>query len=299
MKKIVFMLVVTFMGILPHTLVAKQETSQSPEKPKLSAKQLKAMVYPLTKDQIKKGINEIERRKQPKGIPADQFRCVKEINTYRFLCGVDSNMVIDPTLVTQAEAAALACKNAGKLSHGLGDYTDRCNLHMNTGPEALNSQIFNYMRDIGAHNREKRGHRKHILDPVLMATGFSKNGHYAAMSVNGRTGTNTMTQGWGYPGRGYFPVKWFETDGWSYYPANGKSCPKDQTTVKMWKLKKSPRLPFTNDPTPKDGSPIKINAIFPTGDALAFEPQAEARGIYWIQIIVRGEIIDQYVVEFY
>ncbi len=313
-SKLSFSLTLTFIICTSFFFIHATETkpTPTPPQPKIKQPQLsesqkyKLLLYPRTKDQINKGIKSIEARKIPKNVLPDQHKCANKLNIYRWLSGVDSNVSICETGIQYAISASKACNKAKKLSHALGDNTEKVNLHMNSRAIQLHEQIDAYMNDAGDNNREIRGHRMHCLDPRLGESGFASDENYYAMCVyppSRSVAPHTLSKGWGYPGKGFYPIKYLHGNGWSYYPPSGVKLPKDQTTVKMWHLKSAPRAPFPdNEPKKNQGTPVNITATFPTGDNLVFEPEIPIpykKGIYWIRIDVGDRIIDQYLVELF
>ena len=98
-------------------------------------------------------VKEILARKPASGISKDSQDAVNLLNVYRYLCGVPHDVEASKTLNENAEKAAQACKTANTLSHDLGDYTNKCNLAMNSGRMTMKSSVTQYVDDRGANNR--------------------------------------------------------------------------------------------------------------------------------------------------
>ena len=252
-------------------------------------------LYPRTKEEIRSGIREIDGRKKPEGISRDVFDATKQLNIYRFLCGVPANVEPDAGLSTSAEDAAIACQKNGGLSHELGHSTNRCNL--STGG-SMEKSVGQYIEDSGDNNREKRGHRAWCLNPPMKRVGFgSAGGSYSAMWCMNTEG-RSIDGLWTYPGKGFFPLEYLHGNAWSVYGV-GRSDPSEKIKVEMFRLSKRPDAPFSaTEEIP--GREIKINHVSSAmHKGINFEPDdAAKRGAYWIRVHV-GDTCEGYLVELY
>jgi hypothetical protein len=186
---------------------------------------------------------------------------------------------------------------AGKSSHDLGHYTDKCNLH--TGQSSILNSVSGYIDDPGAKNRNERGHRRWCLNPTMGVTGFGKSADkkYFAMwamdhSANGvREGTI-----WSYPGRGLFPIKYLHGSGWSLYLTES-APPVGSLKVEVYRLVTRPEKPFGTGEIPGEELPVPHVSTYLNG--INFEPTGAAikkPGLYYVRIRGTG-LREQYVVE--
>ena len=255
---------------------------------------LDAKLYPRTREEIRAGIHEIERRPRPKEVPKAIHDATTQLNIYRFLCGVPSNVVEDEDYSKEAEDAAIACKENGGLSHTLGHSTERCNL---TTMGDMKGSVERYIEDSGDNNREARGHRDWCFNPPMAKVGFGSAGKaYSAMLCQDSSGTSISGK-WSYPGMGLFPVDYMHGNAWSLY---GVTMPPsaDNIKVEIYKLPRRPDKPYTSDES-VPGRVIKVRHVSLAFHGINFEPDEPGkRGIYWVR--VKGEGIEEgYLVEMY
>jgi len=252
-------------------------------------------VYPRTKAEIQDGIREIEKRAKPADIDKDVHEATQQLNIYRFLCGVPSEVEPDVTFSKNATLAALACKKKGGLSHTIGSFTDRCNLSSMGDVVASVSQ---YIEDSGANNRDMRGHREWCLSPPMGKVGFGSGGDsYSAMWCMDTSGKGKMRGIWTYPGRGLFPLKYMHGNAWSLY---GIEKPKSAAEVKVevFRLSKRPEKPFSANED-IDGQVVKVNHVSLGMGSINFEPEDPAkRGTYWVRV-KGGGVSEGWLVELY
>ncbi len=251
-------------------------------------------LYPKSKEDIRAGIHAIERRPKPKDLPKPIHEAVQQLNIYRFLCGVPSDVSADAEYSKEAEDAAAACKENGGLSHELGHSTDHCNL---TTMGDVKGSVRGYIEDSGDNNREVRGHREWCLNPPMGKVGFGSAGaEYSAMWCMDTSG-KSLNGRWSYPGMGYFPLDYMHGNAWSLYGAGQPASP-DQIKVEIFKLPKRPDKPYTATDAIA-GRVIKVNHVSLSMHGINFEPDEPAkRGIYWVR--VKGEVMNEgYLVELY
>ena len=200
-------------------------------------------------------------------------------------------------MIAAAEDAASICKKNGKLSHGFGHSTDKCNLAMNSANLTNESSVTQYMEDSGANNRERRGHRRWCLNHRMGKTGFGLAGDYSAMYSMDHSGRG-IRKNYSYPGHGYYPIKYLHGNGWSYYLVNGNAPSKCE--VQVWRLrKKDDRLPAWSKTPNGVALPVKYVNIY--ANSIIFEPQDEPvtkKGYYLVRIKGKG-LKEQYLVKLY
>ena len=252
-------------------------------------------LFPRTRDEIRDGIREIEKRPKPPEVSKELHKAAQQLNIFRFLCGVPSEVIADPEYSTSATEAAIACKQNGGLSHALGHSTDRCNL---SSIGDFVASVAQYMADSGDNNRDARGHLAWCLNPSMGKVGFgSAGGSYSAMWCMDGSG-HSITGSWAYPGKGLFPIEYVRGNAWSVYGTRVKG-PADKIQVEVFKLPKRPEQPYgANDIIP--GHLCKVTHVS-TGmnNAINFEHEdSNKRGIYWVRIS-EDHNSDGYLVELY
>ncbi|MGI9244783.1 MAG: hypothetical protein ACR2RV_28525, partial [Verrucomicrobiales bacterium] len=238
-------------------------------------------LYPHTKKEIREKLAEILKRKPPEGIESKQQETVNLLNAYRYLCGVEPNAVADKKKVQEAHQAAAACQKHGGLSHSIGSYTNKCNLHSGGN---MTSSVRGYINDGGANNREKRGHRRWCLNPKMVKTGFGDAGRYSAMWALDSSGAASK-ENYAYPGAGYFPKDYLHGNGWSFYSTGGVPSA-DKLEVEVFKLTRRPEKKFgiTSD---IPGRKVKVGYVHSYANVVNFEPDRETvskGGIFWVKL---------------
>ena len=251
-----------------------------------------AALYSRTRKEIEAGIREIAKRPKPKDLAAEVHEATKKLNIYRFLCGLPADVQGDAQCSKNAEDAALACKQAGTISHSLGHSTEKCNLSSMGNVVATVSQ---FMEDGGDNNRDSRGHRAWCLNPPMGKVGFGSGGKsFAAMWCMDSSGKSQKGT-WAYPGMGLFPLEYLHGNAWSFYGIDQATNPK----VEIFRLAKRPEQAF---PATADipGHVIKVSRVSRAMmNGINFELAEPAkRGIYWVR--VTGESLHEgYLVELY
>ena len=254
-------------------------------------------LYPRTKAEIKDQIKALLKGEGRKNRASQEQKATNILNVYRYLCGVPYNVKNDRGLNSHCEAAAKICLQKGKLSHGFGHYTDKCNL---SSMGDMVASVPQYIDDAGGNNRERRGHRRWCLNPAMGKTGFGSGGSaYSGMWSMDHSGRGTRAKFWSYPGKGYFPRDYMHGTAWSYYqqdavPAKGK------IKISIFKLRKVPEKKILSKTEP-EGRDIGVKYISTYGNTINFEPDkftAGDRGIYWVRITGGGLRVG-YVVEFF
>lgn len=237
-----------------------------------------------SKSAIRSKIREIKARKPGNGISRDQQKAVNSLNIYRYLCGLDYDVKAYGKWVVRAQEAAETCEKNARIAHDLGGYTDACNLSV--GKPSMESTVEQYIADMGANNRDARGHRMWCLHPQLGRTGFGIKGSYSAMYVKDDTGGKAPRKGWCYPGRGYFPLDFLHHNAWSYYSSEELPA---SLQVEVFKIRKTPEKPYSkNEEIPGERLPVPFTKVM--GTWVNFEPLQETvgRGTYWVRLKAPG-----------
>lgn len=251
-------------------------------------------LYPRTKLDIKTKIREIEKRKPPKGVSQAYQDSMNQLNIYRYLSGVPSDVVTTPELTANCEAAAQACLKHGSLSHDIGSFTNKCNLHQGRG---LETSLTGFIGDAGAHNRNHRGHRRWCLDYPMGKSAFGQAQGFVAQWVMDRSGKKA-TESWAYPGKGFYPKERVHGNAWSLYLTQ-KAPPVDQLTVEVFKIPNRPKSAYGRS-SKIPGKKLPTEFVFSYNNAINFEPDSSTvgSGIYWVRI-KGGGVSEGYVVELY
>ncbi|WP_339299301.1 S-layer homology domain-containing protein [Paenibacillus sp. FSL R5-0623] len=179
------------------------------------------------------------------GVVSDAYleQGLNAANFYRFITGLQGDLVLDPTLNRQAQHGAVVVSTGGYLSHypkqpgdmpkdffdtGLKSASSS-NLYVTSSAKdnVLTKSIQAYMNDSDASNIDRLGHRRWILSPQLQRIGFglatrSEAGktydqYYSAMQVfdKSRTGGTSFNYSL-FPNQGAFPIEAFgSTQAWS------------------------------------------------------------------------------------
>ncbi|WP_186333816.1 S-layer homology domain-containing protein [Paenibacillus xylanexedens] len=164
-------------------------------------------------------------------------------NFYRFITGLQGDLVLDSTLNRQAQHGAVVVSTGGYLSHypeqpgdmpkdffDIGSKSaSSSNLYLTSSAKnnVLTKSIQAYMNDSDASNIDRLGHRRWILSPQLQRIGFglatrSEAGktydqYYSAMQVFDKSRTGSAPFNYSlFPNQGAFPIEAFgSTQAWS------------------------------------------------------------------------------------
>lgn len=118
------------------------------------------------------------------------------VNNIRYIAGLSDNLTLDEQYTKEAQAAALVCSVNGYISHTppkpsdmseelyqLG-YKGASSSNLGRGHSGIYSSILDgYMEDSDSSNINQIGHRRWILYPGLMKTGFGCVNNTYSMSV--------------------------------------------------------------------------------------------------------------------
>jgi len=247
--------------------------------------------------EIRSMIREISARKAPNGISTKVQDAVNLLNVYRYLSSVPYDVKADKGMIKGSEDAAKICREKGQLSHDFGHSTDKCNLAMNSGNLTMENSVMQYMKDSGANNRARRGHRRWCINHKMGKTGFGIDGAYSAMyslDQSGRGGRKNYS----YPGHGFYPIKYLHGNGWSYHLASGKA-PAD-CQVEVWRLsKRDDKITAWNkEPSGKKLACSYVNVY---SDTVVFEPESKEitkKGYYLVRLKGSG-FKEQYLVKLF
>ena len=253
-------------------------------------------LYPRSLVELEDELDEILKLPGKSGYAENQIKALNILNAYRFLSGVPADLKLDKDKVSGATDAANACQKHGSLSHDIGSFTDKCNLHQ--GQATIASSISGYMDDPGPNNRNDRGHRRWCLNPPMAEVGFGEStnkGFYAMWSMDhGGKGNKGI---WAYPGEGLYPLSYLHGNGWSCY-LNEKAPPADELKVEVYRLLERPEKPFSsNEEIPGEALPVSFVHTYENG--INFEPTGKIftdPGIFYVRI-KGGGVKEAYLVE--
>lgn len=179
-----------------------------------------------------------------------------QLKQARMLAGVPyKDIVVKEAYTAEAQAAAELLVILGRLDHhppqvkGVSDALYRLgkpgcghsNLAM--GYKTLAEAMLGWLDDSDERNRNVLGHRRWMLDPKLVQTGFGQKGHYYANYVLDQSRKDTpdfKTVAW--PADGYHPARFFGPEGcWnvSLNPAHFQTPDVKKIRVTMYGLGKN------------------------------------------------------------
>jgi hypothetical protein len=187
-----------------------------------SPKQIEAARAQLLKDAAA-WVMKAGRPPNPNAPSAEALaRSLAKVNTYRYLCDVPADVVLDNDYINLCQHGAEILVKVGSLTHNpprpagvsdeayqLGkDGCGRSNLFMGGDPVA---SVDAYMNDSDDRNIDRLGHRRWILNPRMAKTGFGGSGKFSAMySFDGSREATPQYDFVCYPPRGYCPKALFD-----------------------------------------------------------------------------------------
>lgn len=253
-----------------------------------------------------------EAAKALKECSDEERDAMAELNIYRYLSGLPSEVALDRDCCEIAVKASEGCAKIGTLSHEAAPEGKSCNICQGEGNFA--ACVHGFVEDPGDNNRAERGHRMWCLHHDLVKTGFgcdSKKEYFAMWVSNGGMAPRPKTKRRGkevefyaYPGNGYYPVSRLKGNGWSVYA--GSALPPDEPEIHVFELTARPDMPFTSATIPKDAKEVKVDyQKLSRGRGgwapgwVVFEPgvKPDAGKIYWVSL-KSGTVRIGYVVEF-
>ena len=223
--------------------------------------------HPVSLEHLKRTVKEIQRRKGDSTDGQIQS-AINNLNTYRFICGLDYAVKIDEGYNQICAAAAEICNTLGKLTHGPENpgweearYQEarkgcgRSNLAVGS---SVSGSVHMYMNDSDPGNISRLGHRRWCLNPRMGKTGFGSNGRFSAMwSMDGSHSDQTELDFIAFPTRGYMPTSYFKRHyAWSVTLRKHAYKFPDKLSaenVKVYKLRGNEARPRPGD------APLKLN----------------------------------------
>lgn len=135
---------------------------------------------------------EIKRRVADPAAQAEREAAVRNLNGYRYLCGLPFDVGLDRAHIAYAEAGSDLLKAIGKLDHkpanpGLPEdafkagYRGTSSSNIFMGLKEMGGTVHGYMDDSDASNIKMLGHRRWCLNPKMARTGLGRNDNFSAM----------------------------------------------------------------------------------------------------------------------
>jgi hypothetical protein len=192
------------------------------------------LIYPRAQVQIVEAFARIERETQayvaalPKPVnpgsapPADQAQALARLRQYRNLCGLDHDVLLDPTYTDEAQEGAEILAAIGKLDHhpskptgwSDADYAKAKNAcghgNLAMGAGSLIRAVDMWMDDSDASNIGALGHRRWMLNPVMQSCGFGISGKFQVIWAHDDKRSKPVRQQWqAFPPPGFVPASHF------------------------------------------------------------------------------------------
>lgn len=283
----------------------------APAKPAAGADpKVNKRLYPRSLSEIVQAVKHIrEVAAASKDFTDEERTALADLNIFRYLSGVPSEVPLDRKCCEIANKASEGCKKIGTLSHDAAPEGQSCNLHQ--GQADFSQMVAGYMEDPGDNNRDARGHRMWCLHPFLAKTGFGRDGtneFYAMWVSEGGLANNGKSKSrqefHAYPGNGFYPLSRLHGNGWSVY--SGSALAPGEAEIKMYQLTARPEMPLNAANMPKDATEVKIGFQKRNGSEggwtlgwEVFEPDVKPKvgDIYWISVKSKS-VRFGYVVEF-
>lgn len=181
------------------------------------------------------------------------------LNGYRYLCGLDSEVVLKDEYNQTCKFGAYLCSVIGHIEHtppkpaGMDDLvfkrgyegTSHSNLFWSSGPDGLTNSVNGYMDDSDASNVGRVGHRRWCLHPTLGATGFGQVRGYSAMwSMDASNSAGKGEHIICFPAAGFYPLAyWLGNAAWSISLDPGRFQVEDNPGIKVYLLGGTIRFP--------------------------------------------------------
>jgi hypothetical protein len=219
-----------------------------------------------------KGPAGIDRSKEGKGpkavvndlvIKSDELKRARaellRLNGYRYLCGLDADVVLKEEYNLTCKFGAYLCSVIGRIEHtpakpaGMDELvykkgyegTSSSNLFWSSGPDGLTGSVNGYMDDSDASNIARVGHRRWCLNPAMGATGFGQVRGYSAMwSMDASNAAGKGEHIVCFPAAGFWPLAyWPSRAAWSISLDPGRYRVEDNPELKVYLLGGTDRFP--------------------------------------------------------
>jgi len=213
---------------------------------------------------------DIKRRVADPAAHAEREAAVRNLNGYRYLCGLPFDVGLDRAHIAYTEAGSDLLKVIGKLDHtpsnpGLPEdqykagYKGTSSSNIFMGLKDMGPTIHGYMDDSDAKNIKMLGHRRWCLNPKMARTGLGRNDNFSAMwSMDGGRDEAVEYDYTAFPPPGLVPNAVFKKDyAWSVSlnPSKYKLPEEKSVKVKVYPAKLNPK---TGD-VDKAPQPLELN----------------------------------------
>ena len=224
---------------------------------------------------------------------------VNMVNFFRFLCGLPADVQLKPELTELAQHGSVLNAAWGRIEHKLpkpagmtDDFYGKANQgigssNLHRGVSTISKSVLEWIENAGERNIELLGHRRWILYPGMLYTGFGFVTGYTSMYCFDNSRKDVEYQYVAFPSGAAFPVDFFGSSwAWSVSlnPAMYQMPIKTDITVtltevatgKKWNFGKDKNAGFFQVETSNFGIPICI----------IFRPQliASYKGAYRVTI---------------
>jgi hypothetical protein len=247
---------------------------------------------------------DVKRRVADPAAQADREAGVRNLNGYRYLCGLPYDVGLDRAHIAYAEAGSDLLKAIGKLDHtpsnpGLPEaeykagYKGTSSSNIFSGRKEVAGTVHGYMDDSDPSNIKVVGHRRWCLNPKMARTGFGLNGSFSCMwSFDGARTEPVEFDYVAFPPPGLVPNAVFKKDyAWSVSlnPSKYKLPDEKNVKVKVFPAKLNPN---TGD-VDKAAQPIELNHFgvdqggFGVKGCIIFRPapfSVDPGAAYWCEI---------------
>ncbi len=247
---------------------------------------------------------DVKRRVNDPALQADRETGVRNLNGYRYLCGLPHDVGLSRAHIAYAEAGADLLKAIGKLDHtpsnpGLPEaeykagYKGTSSSNIYSGQKEVGGTVHGYMDDSDKSNIDRLGHRRWCLNPKMARTGFGINGGFSCMwSFDGSRQETVEYDHVAFPPPGLVPNAVFKKDyAWSVSlnPAKYKKPDAKNVKVKVTPAKLNPKtgdLEKAPQPLELDYYSVDLGG-FGISNCIIFRPapfSTDPGAAYWCEI---------------
>lgn len=174
---------------------------------------------------LKKSLQKIYKAKvKSKSAPEEHVAALRQLNAYRYLCGLPADITLDKEQSKYCQAAAKVLNTLGDLSHtpekpagvDAATYKDgyEGTTHSNLAIRGnLAESVDLYWYDSDNFNLDRIGHRRWCMNPEMKTTGFGREDNVCVMwSMDHRRESVPEHLYLAFPPQGYMPLEYFSSD---------------------------------------------------------------------------------------
>ena len=257
--------------------------------------------YPRSRSEIKKALERLasEQGSADSAANADAgtLACCRIVNTYRYLCGLSSDVRPDAALAERAAQFISAAKEQGSVD---GQLQARfgCNVVLCNPDETVPTAFLSSFSDDAIPPVEQCTFRGGYMIPGLKAIGVSKGSVTPtedAVAACLQTAAAPVRKAWSLPGEGFFPAACLPGRIWSVYTDGHLGTSLHSATVRVWKLAERPTAPLDPDKMPASAKPVRVSRVNPTDLGVDFVPELAPAApgedqIYAVSITTRKRV---------